>query len=183
MIQSPVARRYASALLEQAEAEGVTERVDSDVSLLRQVVTDSRDFVLLLESPVVSRDRKLAAIDGLLGQHLHATTLRWIALLVDKRREALLPTVVEAYRALRDSRLGILEAQVRTPRVLTAADVTAIVDRLSLLTGKQVRLDVTLDETLMGGMVVRVGDTVYDGSVSNRLANLRERLMHGQSVN
>lgn len=183
MTQSPVARRYALALFEQAEATGVTEHVDADMDLLRQLLADSREFVLLLESPVVSRERKLAATSGLLAQRVQKVTLQLVHLMVEKRREAFLSQVVEAYRTLRDDRLGILEAQVRTARVLSAEDQRAVVDRLSVLTGKKVRLDVVIEPALVGGMIVRVGDTVYDGSVSNRLANLRERLMYGQSVN
>jgi F-type H+-transporting ATPase subunit delta len=183
MSKSPVARRYALALFEQAEATGVTEPVDADMDLLRQLLVDSREFALLLESPVVSRERKLAATSGLLAPRVQNVTLQLIHLMVEKRREALLSQVVDAYRALRDNRLGILEAQVRTARVLSDEDRRAVVDRLSKLTGKKVRLDVAVDPSLVGGMIVRVGDTVYDGSVANRLANLRERLMYGQSLN
>lgn len=183
MSQSPVARRYASALLQQADADGVTDRVDADVDLLRQAIADSRDFALLLRSPVVSRERKLAALRALLESRVQPVTLRFLGLMVDKRREGLFGEVIDAYRALRDARLGLVQAHVRTARALDAADERAVADRLSRLTGRKVRLAVTLDPSLVGGMVVRVGDTVYDGSVANRLASLRERLMHGQAIN
>lgn len=182
MSQPIVARRYAQALYEEAERTHVTEQVDADVRLIREALGASRELVMLFESPVVPRERKQAVVRALFESRVQPVTLRFVELLVEKRREALFAAAAEAYQALRDEQLGIVEVAVRTAMPLDADGEKAVVAKLESLTGKRVRLSVTVDESLMGGMVVRVGDTVYDGSVSGRLATLRERLKHGTAA-
>jgi len=102
-----------------------------------------------------------------------------MALLVDKRRESIFPTVVTSYRELRDEQLGMTAVSVRTAYELSDEDRAALEGELRSLTGKQVRLETKVDASIMGGIVIRVGDTVYDGSITNQLATLRERLQSG----
>ena len=87
--------------------------------------------------------------------------------------------VVQAYRALRDVQLGIVSVETRTAQPLDEAAEKKLVQALETMTRKHVRLNVTLAPDLIGGLVVRIGDTVYDGSVLNQLATLRERLEQG----
>lgn len=179
MSQQTISRRYAQALYGQAETEGVTEAVDTDIRMIREAVLASRELELLFETPIVPRERKRAVVRALFGGHVTDLTTRFVEMLVDKRRERLLVDVADAYLALRDDQLGVTEVSVRTARPLSAADEQAIGQTMGQFTGKTTRLDVTVDPMLMGGLVVRVGDTVYDGSVLNRLESLRDRLVHG----
>jgi F-type H+-transporting ATPase subunit delta len=102
-----------------------------------------------------------------------------MALLVEKRREDVFPAVVSSYRELRDAELGVTPVSVRSAYELSSEDGAALVRALTSLTGKEVRLHARVDASILGGLVIRIGDTVYDGSITNQLATLRERLLGG----
>lgn len=178
---SPVARRYALALADEAARSGAVEAVDADLTHLHATAQASRDLGVALASPVVSREKKRRVLAALFPD-LSATTTRFLDLLFDKEREGLVADVAEAYVALRDAQNGLVEARVRVPEPLSAADEDALRTSLEARTGMQVRLDVTVDPSLIGGIVVRIGDTVYDGSVRQQLARLRERLTRVDSA-
>ncbi len=183
MSQITVARRYAQALYETARQDGQAEQVDADVALIRAGLDGSRELVRFFESPIIPREKKLAVVKTLFGPRVQPTTLRFLQLLVEKRREALFPAVVEAYHALRDEQMGIVEADARVAHPLGETEGKALGQALEKMTGRRVRLRVTLDPALIGGAVIRVGDTVYDGSVHHQLATLRVRLEHGSFLN
>lgn len=175
-----VVRRYAQALYEEAERENAVEKVDADVALIRETLDSSRDLQLFFQSPVISREKKAAVVEKLFSGKVSAVTLRLLGLLVDKNREDRFPSVVEAYEALRDEKRGVVEAEARMAFVPSADEVGKLEQALAAKTGKQVRLRVTQDEALLGGVVVRLGDTVYDGSVRHQLDVLREKMEAGQ---
>jgi F-type H+-transporting ATPase subunit delta len=172
----PVARRYALALYQEAEARGAVAPTDEDVQALREVLDGSRELTALFESPIVPREKKEAVVTKLFEGRVGELTLRFVRLLLEKEREDLLPVVVRAYGALRDQRLGIVEAHVRTARPLGAGEAQALERTLAERTGKQVRLRTEVDPALVGGLVVRIGDRVYDRSVRHQLGLLREQL-------
>lgn len=178
-----VARRYAQALIEQASASNSLESVDKDIAQIRDAMNGSAELVRFFESPVISREKKKAVVDSLFAERLSAVTLRTLHLLVDKRREGQVMDVVSAYQSLRDDAEGIAQVSVRSARALSDEDQKAIAAQLEKRLGKRVRLDVSIDASLIGGIVVQVGDTVYDGSVANKLASLRERMLDSAMMN
>jgi F-type H+-transporting ATPase subunit delta len=179
MENQSIARRYAQALYEEAERGQGVEQVDEDVRLIQETLEGSRQLVTFFESPIVSREKKEAVVEQLFGRRLRPLTLEFLRLLVRKRREDLFPGVVRAYQALRDEQLGIMEARARAAHPLGGEEESQLVAALERLTGRRIRLRVEQDPRLIGGLVVRVGDTVYDGSVRHQLETLRERLGHG----
>jgi len=182
MSQQSIARRYAQALYEEAEAQGVMEAVDGDVHAIRDALDASRELAAFFASPVVSRERKRTVVRSLFAERVSETTVRFVEMLVEKRREDLFADVADAFLALRDEHLGIVGVPVRSARPLDADAEQAVGSRMKELTGKDTRLSVTVDPALRGGIVVRVGDTVYDGSVKNRLESLKDRLVHGTAA-
>ncbi len=176
-----IARRYAQALLEGAAAS--RDAVDLDIANLREAMDDSPELVRFFGSPVISRDKKRAVVDGLFSNRLSAVTVRMLHLLVDKRREGEVMEMAIAYQDLRDEEEGIVQVAVRSAREPSSDDRKAISAALEEQLAKRVRLDVSVDASLIGGIVVQVGDTVYDGSVSNRLASLRERMLDPATMN
>jgi F-type H+-transporting ATPase subunit delta len=173
----PVARRYAQALYEEALQTGAVDAVDADVALVGETLSGSRDLALMLASPVVARPRKAAVLAALFEDRLSALSLRFLHLLVDKAREQLIPAVVDAYRALRDERLGVVEATVRSARPLPAPDADRLRATLEARVGATVRLRFEVDPALIGGLVVQLGDVVYDRSVHHQLQTLRDTLL------
>lgn len=178
---SAVARRYAQALL--ADASGDLAAVDADLQVIADTVRESRDLRLMLENPVVPRDKKRRVVDALFAGKIGGKAQQFVGFLFDKEREGLLGEVTEAFTALRHAQQGIEVAQVRVPAVLGAADEARLKAALEAQTGKTLRLDMTVDPEMIGGIVVRIGDTVYDGSVRFRLNALRDRLLDGTLVN
>ena len=173
---NPVARRYALALYQEADAQGQTDTVDADVETLHEALAGSRELTSMFTSPVIPRQKKEAVLTALFGERLAPLTTRFMGLLVEKEREELLPDVVAAYRALRDERLGIVEATVRTALPLGADEADRLKAALEAREGKRIRMRIQVDPSLLGGLVVRVGDVVYDRSAAHQLQTLRAQL-------
>ena len=176
MSQRTVTRRYATALYEEADASGVLESVDDDVLMVRDSLDSNRELSLFLESPVIPAEKKETILQELLEERVHELTLRFLRLLVRKDRETLTEEILDQYQSLRDEQRGIVDATVRVARPLADEDRETIIETLEAETGKSVRLSVEEDADLIGGVVIRIGDRVFDGSVRNQLANLRDRL-------
>ncbi len=179
MSEITISRRYAQALGERAAQAGVIDRVDQDISLISESLKGSRELTGIFESPIVSREKKADVFRALFTGKIDDVTLRFLHVLVEKRREDLFPAIVHAYQELRDKELGVLGVSARTALSLSSEDEKALAASLEKLTGKKIRLTAKVDATLLGGIVIRVGDTVYDASVSNQLATLRVRLEAG----
>lgn len=183
MSDSTVARRYAQALSEMADERGVLEQIDEDIDMVRASLEGAPELRRFFASPVIGREKKEAVVTELLGERTHALTLQFVKLLIRKKRERLLGEIAAAYRSLRDEQLGIVEVQARTAEPLSEEERAELEKALAERTGKQVRLETSVDESLMGGVVVRIGDTVIDGSVQHQLRALRDRLEKGAHTN
>jgi F-type H+-transporting ATPase subunit delta len=173
------ARRYAAALMEAAGTGRAVTAVARDLESVRTLLQGSRELRLLLASPVVSGPKKRAVVDALFGKRLGVTTMTFLRLLVEKGREPLLLPIVEDFLALRDAREGIVHVDVTTAVPLPAAQQKALTATLEQLTGKSIRLRCTEDAAVRGGLVVKIGDTVLDGSVRNQLVRLHQRFVAG----
>lgn len=176
MSQRTVARRYASALYEEADASGVLEAVDEDVLMLRRSIESNHELSRFFESPVISQEKKEGVVQELLGDRVEELLVNFLRLLIEKDRETMTKTILDAYQTLRDEHRGIVDATVRTATPLTDEDEEALQTALEEKTGKSVRMEVEEDPDLIGGIVVRIGDRVFDASVHNQLASLHDRL-------
>lgn len=175
MSDTTVARRYAGALHEEAHSSERVVAVAADVVALRESIEASTELRLLLASPVVSADKKRAVVERLFADRFDPLVVRLTTLLIEKGREALLPDVLDAYERLRLERLGQEEAIVRTALPLGDAEQEQLRRGLEDATGKTIVMKVEVDPDLISGLVVRVGDTVYDSSGRNYLKTLREQ--------
>ncbi len=174
-----VARRYATALIETAEAQGKIEEMARDLELVGKILHDSREFRLFVVSPVISAARKRAVFHTLLTSRVGKETLIFIYLLISKSREAILQDVIMQFQELRDEKAGIANAEVRTVVGLNYAQEKNLRAQLERITGKKVRLQYVIDKSLKGGLVVKIGDTMLDASVTHQLERLRERFVAG----
>lgn len=174
-----VCRRYAAALLEEAEEKGILAQVDADVAMTRTALEESRELHLLFMSPVISIAKKDSIIIKLFADHVTEVFQKFLLLLNEKGREHLILDVLGEYRAHRNEQMGIVEAEARTAMALSDPEVEALRELLASRTGADVQLHVEEDPALLGGIVVRVGDTVYDGSLKRKLSALRSQLRGG----
>ena len=179
MCELSIARRYAQALNEQADLKGVTDMVDADIQMISNGLSESRELAGFFASPVISREKKADVIRSLFAEKVDATTLRFLELLVEKRREGVFPQLVIAYQEIRDQQRGVKGVIARTAHSLSESDLDKLTASLEKMTGNRIRLETKIDKSIIGGIVIRVGDTVYDASVTNQLATLRERLETG----
>ncbi len=179
MRDSTIARNYAEALLELARRAGDTggwgKLIDDVAAGMRQNVTLTR----FLESPKISEAQKCNVLSDALGDRVPQHFLRFLQTLVRKRRQMLIPEIASQYQTLLDASENTVHASVTVARTMSAADETGIADHLSRVLGKRVVTHVHVNAGILGGVVVKVGDTVMDGSVRRRLATLRGRMLAG----
>jgi F-type H+-transporting ATPase subunit delta len=172
---SAIASRYARAL-----ADVVTERklnsdtITSGLDAIAQVFRESHELHVLFENPAVPPDQKLKLIDALSSRlNIPREVRNFLAILIDKRRIALLPEIAQQFKVEINERLGFADAEVVSARELGSDERARIEHQLSTVTGKKVRARYSKDATLIGGVLVKVGSTVYDGSVRGQLERMR----------
>lgn len=177
-----VARRYASALFEAARKDGEQgiESAGADLTVVAEMLASVKYLRAVLEQPLVSQERKMRVIEDAFGPRLGPTTLNYLTLLVRKRREPILAASISEFRRLADEHAGRVSASVEAPRALSDDQLQRLCAALEQRTGKTVLLTSTIDETMMGGLRVRIGDDVIDASLRARLEQIRLRLVHAR---
>jgi F-type H+-transporting ATPase subunit delta len=176
-LNSAVASRYAAALVEVALEQGNADQIKADLASFTDAFLSSADLRNFLESPAASAEQKRRVIEVLASRmNLTIASRNFIFLLVDHRRTEMLREVQEAFQSELNARLGIAEAHVSSARELSAEEKRGLTSALERRTGKKIEARFHRDESLLGGAVVRVGSTVYDGSVREQLARLRQQL-------
>ena len=172
------ARRYAEAAFEVATRDGTIERWRSELDAASAVIGDERAMVALA-NPSLPIDQRSVAVAGLLQGIASDPVQNLVQLLLRRGRIEELPRVVAEFRRLDDRRQGITHATVTSAAPLSPDEVRALTARLEQSAGGRIALDTKVDESLLGGLVVRVGDRLIDGSVRGRLERLRNRLISG----
>jgi len=174
-----VTNRYARALLAAAEEREVLDRVADDGRGLQALVRGSGDFRSFLTDPLIHPGKKESVLRSIFEGKLHEVTLNFLRLLCEKRRERSLADILDHFLEVLDERRGVVTARVRSSSQMTQQQQDRLADRLSGHSGKQVRLEVEVDEDLKAGFVARLGDTVFDGSLAAQLDRLRRTLVAG----
>jgi F-type H+-transporting ATPase subunit delta len=180
MTSSAIVDRYASALADIVTSPNSTVSPHDALQQLRAFDDTSRESYELrtaLESPAVSHARKRAVIARfvqVLG--LSQTVRNFLFVLSDKRRLSALHEIVDSFDVQLDERLGFIRADVSAAAELTQSQLDVLTRKLAAISGKQVRMRFKVDPSLIGGVVARMGATVYDGSVRGQLDTLSKRL-------
>ena len=174
---SAVAERYAAALADVALERKSGEAIRKDLAAFVETFLASADLRNALESPAVDgavKNKIITAIAAKMG--LNDAVRNFICLIVDHRRTHLLQEILPVFSTELNKRLGIAEAEVTTARALSDAEKKDLLAVLQRRTGKKIEARFAEDANLLAGAVVRVGSTVYDGSVREQLNRLREQL-------
>src|SRR6185437_9666017 len=177
-----VARNYAQALLLAAEAHdmGVVERYGQLMEAVAGAVQADERIAVALESPRVSKALKAALLERALGDLAPAEFVRFLQAVMRRGRQGLLGEIAQQYDTLVDVKLNRVHAGVTLLDAPDARLEKQVVERLSQAIGKEVRAHFRADRGILGGVVVRVGDRIYDGSVRRKLATLRRKLVSGE---
>lgn len=174
MRPSTTARRYAEAAFAVARRDGDLVGWLQDLQAADEALQDP-EVGNFFRDPDVSREDKLATL-GKLIREVRPHVLNLLRLLAVRQRLYLLPNVVAEFARLEHEARGIDEAHVTVARAVSAAERQDIVRRLEQLTGKKVEIHVQVDPAILGGIVVRIGDRLIDGSVAGRLVRLRQEM-------
>jgi F-type H+-transporting ATPase subunit delta len=172
-----IASRYASALFELAKDEKALKALEADTTALSETLAASAELRDVIGSPVISREDQgnvIAAIAAKMG--LSTLMSNTLALMADKRRLFVLPQFLTALTDLIAAEKGEVTAEVTAARALTAAQSKKLAETLKARVGKTVKLKTTVDESLIGGLVVKLGSTMIDTSVKAKLAALQNAM-------
>jgi len=173
--------RYARAYAEVVVKNKLNpEKTVAEFQQMADVVNSSRELRNVLQNPAVSREQKLKLLDSII-RHIGATKMlrNFLAVLIDNRRIGNVGDLLEQFKQELDRRMGIAHAKVTSVRELSSAERKSLEKELAEITGKTVRATYSEDARLLGGVVVRVGSTVYDGSVLGRLQRMRAEIAAG----
>jgi len=171
------AARYARALLDVAKKESDPERAEQELAAFVDLVRTNPDLERTLANPVVSAADKRAIVQQIL-EHLEPATPvgKLVLLLASRGRLALLPELLGVYRERLMEYRNVLSAEVTTAAPLSPERAGQLQQRLANATGRTITMTTKVDASIIGGVVTRIGGTVYDGSVATRLAKVRNRL-------
>lgn len=172
---SQVAKRYARAMFEVASAQGVVDRVEEELFALAQTLTSSPQLEQWLVHPHVTGDQKKEVFHPVLSNMLEITG-NLLFLLIDRHRESELPAIAVAYKHLADEARGTADAEVTTATPLTEEDHKRLSAVFEKIVGKTVRVTHRVDPEILGGVVVRIGDRLYDGSLKTKLHRFQRKL-------
>jgi F-type H+-transporting ATPase subunit delta len=180
LIRSRIVKRYTRALFELAQEAGSREEVGQDLSAFDGFLAGDEDLREALLSPVLTRDVKAQVLDAVLdATGPNPYVANFLRVLLEARKLSLLSQMVAAFRDLADEAAGRVQGTVAASMPLEEADVKALSEALSRTLRKEVRLGSELDPALCGGVVARVGNLVFDGSVRTQLQRMRETLIKG----
>src|SRR5688572_10375142 len=168
------ARRYAEAALEIGRADGTLDRWERDLERLSAALADDQ-LRTLAEHPAVPYVEKERVIRRVAGD-VSPEALNLVLLMIRRGRPRAIPRMVAHFANLVRRERGVSLAEVRTALPLDDTQRTAVLDRLHELTGDEIEINEVVDESLIGGITVRIGDRLYDASVRSRLERLRARL-------
>lgn len=177
MREESVARRYAAALFTQALDANTLDAVHADLGTVALAAEQVAPLRTIIHQPLITEERKKSALKAAFGSKIGVQTLSFLNLLVDKRRIGLLPEIYTEFdrQAREHKNIALAEATSAVP--LTVAEEKALQASLEKRTGKKIELKTAVDPSLMGGLMVRIGDTVWDGTVKSELERLREHLL------
>lgn len=177
MIGSGIAKRYAKAFFNIAKEGDNYEEYYGELKSFSSVLEGNENLKEFLANPIFDQNDKKAIIEEVLKRiNISGMTGNFLKLLVDKRRIDILPDIEICYREIIDNTLKKVRADIKTAFPLSTELSGSIKNKLEELTGKKVDVTIEDDSTLLGGVVVKIGDTVYDGSIKTQLNNIRNLL-------
>jgi F-type H+-transporting ATPase subunit delta len=172
-IQASLSGRYALALFELANEQKKLEAVGQDLAAVSQALGESDEFRALTVSPLVGRDEAVKAVAATAGaMKLDPVTASFLGVLAQNRRLAQLPGVIRAFNILSARHRGEITAEVTSAHQLDAGQVDAIKQNLRTRMGRDIAVDLAVDPAILGGLVVKIGSQMIDGSIRTKLNNL-----------
>jgi F-type H+-transporting ATPase subunit delta len=172
-----VARRYATALADVVTARGEAQEVQRELTAWETMMQSNEQLLEVFRNPTIPYEQKRKVLNALIARaSVRPTTANFLQVLLQNQRLADLNEVNKRFAQILDERSGVVSAEVTTARPVPQTSQDALLAKLTSMTGKNVRLSFNTDEELIGGVVTRIGSTIYDGSVRNQLQQVKERM-------
>jgi len=178
--ETTVARSYAETLFELAARNDALESYGEAIETVARLLEEDPRFRLFLETPRIDDREKKAVVRRAFGAALPGHVLNFVLVTIDKRRQRLLRRIASEYHLLLDEHMGREHMQVSVARPVDDATRQMIADRLSAAFGKRAIPHIRVQPEIVGGLIVRTGDTIYDGSVRRRLDSLRRKMLRAE---
>ena len=183
MRDETVARSYAETLFALASRHEGAERYQDGIETLARLLDENPDFRTFVETPRIPLGQKKEVVGKAFGSVLPRPLLNFVLVVLDKRRQRLLRQIAREYHGLVDEHLNRVHAEVTVARPLDEQALREVTDRLTRLLGKTAIPHVRVKPEIVGGIVVRTGDTIYDGSLRRRLDGMKRQLLSARLRN
>ena len=171
-----IANRYAEALFQLSEEENITKEIYNELHSVLDIVKSNKDLDNVLKSPLVAKADKVQLIETLFNNKINNNLKNFLKILVEKGRISSLKSIELTFKQLLNDRDNIIEGTVISAIPLTDEKVKELEEKLSKKYNKNVTLENKVDKTILGGVLVRLGNTQIDGSVKTRLDNIKDQL-------
>ncbi|MCK8824583.1 ATP synthase F1 subunit delta [Fuchsiella alkaliacetigena] len=176
MLNNQIAEKYSQALFELTSEKDQLNEVKDDLIAVVETISDHNDLQEVIYHPQISNEDKKQLVEKLFADEVSKTLLNFLKLLIDKRREHFLEAILDRYLEYVDREKGILEVEVISAFELTAENKDRLATKLAEVTNKEIRLKTQVDRDLLGGLVLKIGDRVVDGSLKKELESVKEEI-------
>ena len=180
MSRETIARRYSAALSDVVLATGETETVKAELAGWTEIFYNSTDLQTVFSNPAITHINKEKVLEDLIAKvRPSKATANFLRVLLQNGRLTEIGEINDRFDAVLQERSGVVAADIISARELPEDERTAFQTNLEKLTGKKVNINYAINKDIIGGVVTRIGSTVYDGSVKTKLENLKEQLVNG----
>lgn len=183
MTNPRLAGRYAKSILDLSIEQNSLEAVIADMKLLAQICKGNPDFVAMLKSPIIAADKKQSIIESITASRVSNLTTLFIRLLINKTRESNLPEIAKAFIAQYNTMNNIHQVKFTTATPISAEVQDAIVSKIKADKALQsIELETAVDESLIGGFKLQLGDTLVDASISRDLHDIKRQFLNNDYI-
>lgn len=177
MLNIQLAKKYAAAMFELSEEENQISTHDSQLAQIDKLFADSQDLKAYMDNPQIKNAAKKDLLQKILGNDIAKSISNFLFLLIDKHRISLLPEIVSSFHAFANEMRNIQVVYVKSASALDNAQQTSLNKKLETITGKTIEMKVTIDPAIIGGLIIKTGDRLIDGSVVGQIKSIKEQLM------
>ena len=182
MLSNELANKYAKAVFELKKKKKKLQEVENDLKFIVQTISSQQDLSDFIYHPHVKLEAKKEIFTKIFRAEIGDLTNKFMSLLFDKKREMLLPQIVGEFEVLANEAQNIIKAQVIVATALNVEQRTALINKLSMATGKTVVAEYKIDTGILGGVIVKIGDKLIDGSIVRQIAALKAQLLADETT-
>ncbi len=176
MSEEVVARRYARALFDLAVEKNILQQIEADLTGIRQVLAESKELQTFLQHPQTDAAVKKDKIKSIFSGKVSEYVLSLMLLLIDRRRESILSEVADEFVGMSNRANNVVDAEIVSAVPLDEQELLGIAERFGKKINKTLRMKNDVDPAIVGGLVIRIGDRIYDGSIKGKLARFKQSL-------